>query len=219
MSVGNNISAPGGSFVRHEKLYDQTQNLLISNRQLTYPAPLESLPPSPKSSQYTPGIFFKIGFEYRLSKSFGIGSTVAMTNLFAKRSLFFIDPREGKAFASPLNFTDDFQLALTSFTADLYYHFFDMGNFKPFAGVHSGIVFAQGIAHQSFQLAIDRQDEEIHNGRGYVYGASLSANIFFHEQFGIRPEFIFMRYDFTADEFSSRSYHNVFFNIGFFVNY
>ncbi|WP_017850164.1 hypothetical protein [Leptospira interrogans] len=219
VSVGNNLSTPNGSFVRHEKLFDQTQSLLMTNRQITYLPPYDTISTTPKSAQYTAGGFFKLGFEYLLSNSFGIGSTLGVTNLWSKRMNLILDPRDGRTYFSPINNKDGFQLALTSVTVDFYYHFLEIGKFKPFVAIHTGMVFVDGIAHQGYQLAKDRQDETIHNGRGIVYGTTLGANFFFNKLVGVRPEIIYLKYDFKADEFASRSYNNVFFNIGLFFYY
>jgi len=216
-TAGPNLSAPNGSFIRHEKLFDETQNLMIMSGQLKNGAPFENMPTIPKSAQYEAGGLFMMGFEQKLSKYLGLGSSLSVTNVWAKRLNLFRDPRDGNVYVFPyIRIKDDFVMALSALTADVYFHFFEFNKFKPFMSFRTGPVFASGNAHHGFTLAVDREDESIHNGRGIVYGSSLGSNIFFTPNFGLRPEIFYLRYDFQADEFSNRSYYNVFLNIGFF---
>ena len=215
--AGLDLSAPNGSFIRHEKLYDKTQYWQIISKQINYIEPFSTLLPTAKSGPYTTGGLFGIGMEYAVNNLLGIGSSLSTTGVWAKRIQTYRDPRNGKLYLLPLGTSDERQLSLQAITLDLTYHVLDSVKFDPYISFRAGPTFASGIAHYGYEKDIDKMDEEIHNGRGIATGAGIGMNFYFSPKGGMKVEAAYMRYDFQADEFSRRSYYNIFINIGFFI--
>jgi len=217
LSGGAALSPPEGSFIRHEQIYDDTLNLQIILGQVRNIEPLSSAPPLVKSSQYESGGIFGFSFEYALFNHFGIGASIMATEVWSSRPHTIQDPRDGKYYLLPFGQHEELQLSLGAAVLDFNYHLLNAKKFDPFLTVHGGPAFAHGIGHNSYIMDLYRQNNQIHNGRGFAYGASMGFNFYFNNEAGIRPEVKYLRYDFHSDEFSNRSYYNTFLSVGFFM--
>ncbi|MDH5657381.1 MAG: hypothetical protein OEZ34_15825, partial [Spirochaetia bacterium] len=215
--LGASLAPPDGSFIRHEKLYDETRNLEILQGQLGYIQPFESWVAVPSKNSYTSGGVFGFSFDYALSRFIGTGFSFFSTNVWAERHNTFRDPRDGRLYLIPFELDDDYQLGLSALSLDLGLHILPSKAVDPFIKFHGGPAFASGRAHQTFTKDFYKYNERIHNGRGFVYGASLGCNFYFDQRAAIQAEVKYLRYDFHADELSNRTFYNTFLSIGFLV--
>lgn len=209
--MGPALAAPGGSFIRHEKLYDRTLALAGQTGQLESGIP--PLPPIVFSSSYENGGLFGADFEYGLTSHVGAGLTLSVTNVFARRQ----DVLRGLSFSRQIlePFPEESTLlSVASLQLLFTLHPLPARRLDPYLAVRGGPAFASGEAHYGFHPDLTRANDAIHNGRGFSYGGGAGVNVYFNALLALNLELSYQFSSLRADQFGSRTSYNGYLTLG-----
>ena len=217
--IGGRSIAPSGSFIRHEKEYDELLALQIRNGD--YINPIRTITansnlPSSFDAEYTPGYSWQIELEYGTFSHFGFGFTVSQFSIEAKRQDVFLSGAN-----PPLVTPVPISTTLYNGTAAMgmaAFHPIEKSVFDPYVVVRAGMVGFNGQAHSSSLPDPNRLSNRIQNGLGMATGAGLGVNIHFTRVVGIKAEAFYHKQFLKSDNFPTRTLDTYTAQIGVVVN-
>ena len=216
--MGGTTLAPSGSYISHEKVYDQT----IQNKILTDQVN-QDLNPSYKGyyfqPNHTPGIARQFDFEYGWKDKIGMGFTIMQNSLEAVRqdvipgvaSYYkeYVDlvPRKRTIYrGNSMSFLATFHPLPKTF-------------FDPYVAFRAGIVGFTGEAHSGIYPDRFAYSNKVNNGIGGIVGLAGGLNIYFGRYSGLKTEVAYYNEYLKSDEFSTRTLNSYQAMIGFFLNF
>ncbi|MBX7059568.1 MAG: hypothetical protein K1X75_16005 [Leptospirales bacterium] len=208
---GPALAAPGGSFVRHEKLYDRTLRLGGQLGQVESAIP--SLPAIVFNSNYESGGLFAAELELGLNSHIGAGLTISVSNIFVRRQDVVRGLSITRQILEPVpTYTSLLSVASLQFLFSL--HPFPEQKFDPYLILRGGPAFASGKAHAGYSPDLTRANDTLQNGRGFSYGGGLGLNFYLHRNIALNLETSYQFSALKADQFNSRSVYNSYLTIG-----
>ncbi|MDX1960702.1 MAG: cell envelope integrity protein TolA [Leptospiraceae bacterium] len=216
--TGGSTIAPSGSFIQHEKNYDEVLQRRIYNKEIS-----QGIIDGPNGNgvffkpTYIPGVASQFDFEYGWKERFGIGFTLMQNSIDAKRQ----DVIPGASYFREIAELVPRQRTIyrgnsMSFLAT--YHPLPRTFFDPYLAARVGIVSFTGEAHSNIVNDRFAFSNQITNGIGGLFGVGAGLNIYLGRYFGIKTEVDYYREYLRADQFSTRTLNSYQFMIGFFVN-
>ncbi len=213
---GAPISAPTGSFISHEKSYDNYLLYQIQTNEIT--TDLLGQQARFYNPVYESGAMFIWDLEAALSDHFGAGATLLFSSVSSRRQ--DVLPWRDSSNRYIMNYPDERVLysegALLGFVS---YHPFSSSRFDPYVKLRAGITFAHGYSHQYTIPDPYIFESDLNNGRGSIYGASLGLNVYLNAYSAMTLEFSSIGRSISADQFSNRTLNNDYLSIGFTLGY
>lgn len=216
--MGGTTLAPSGSYISHEKVYDQTiQNKIISGQVN------EDVNPSYRGfyfqPSYNPGIARQFDFEYGWKDKIGFGFTVMQNSLEAVRQ---------DVIAGPISYNKEY-VDLSPRKRTLYkgnsmtflatFHPLPKTFFDPYVAFRAGVVGFTGEAHSGVFPDRYAYTNKVNNGIGGIVGLAGGLNIYFGRYTGLKTEVAYYNEYLKADQFSTRTLNSYQAMIGFFLNF
>ncbi len=221
--MGGPTLQAAGSFINHEKSYDQALRVqsLLGNVPIKL---LDATLPGPTFSfKYLPKTIGSMDYERGLFNHLGLGMNVYHFSLLSSRQ----DVKPGFRYSAAgyvrQDYVDPFPTENRLFQGtggllQVVLHPLTRNSIDPYLAVRAGFVGFSGTAHNGLTYDPTRVDYKIHNGVGYAGGAALGVNLFFGSRFGLKMETTFLRQALKSDLFSNRSLNTYHFQVGFFFN-
>ena len=217
--MGGTTLAPTGSYISHEKVYDERIQQKISTGSVNQGVYPPGTPGVYFQPSYNPGIARQFDFEYGWKDKVGLGFTVMQNSIEVVRQDVipgipagfkeFVDP-------APRNRTlykgNSMQFLAT-------YHPLPKTFFDPYLAFRAGVVTFTGEAHSGIDSNRFAYSNQVSNGIGGILGAAGGLNIYFGRYTGIKTEVGYYSEYLKADQFSTRSLNSYQAMIGFFLNF
>lgn len=217
--MGGTTLAPSGSYISHEKVYDEriqqkigtgaaNQGLYPNNSQGVYFQP-----------SYNPGIASQFDFEYGWRDKIGLGFTIMQNSIEAVRQ----DVIPGAASFSK-EYVDLIPRKRTIYQGNSMlflatYHPFPKTFFDPYVAFRGGVVGFSGEAHAGIEPNRFAYSNQVNNGIGGIVGFAGGLNIYFGRYTGLKTEVAYYNEYLKADQFSTRTLNSYQAMIGFFLNF
>ena len=169
--AGLSITNPTGSFIDHEKVYDER----LRDKILTgiVKRDIFGLPPRYIKPNYENYGMLNFGLDFGVTNNISAGMSLAHSSIYAKRA----DIQKEVLFTGQQILSQTTERRVYSeniFLFDLGYHFIPMNFFDPYVKLRAGLVDFRGEAHQYIDLNSEAGNKDsVTNGRGFVYGGSL----------------------------------------------
>ncbi len=209
--AGAPISAPSGSFISHEKGYDNYLLYQIQTGQIT--TDLLGQQARYYNPVYESGALFIWDLEAAMTDHFGAGVSMLFSSISTRRQ--DVLPWRDSSDQYIMNYPDERVLysegALLGF---LSYHPLTANRFDPYIKLRAGITFAHGYSHQYNIPDPYIFEADLNNGRGAIYGASLGINVYLNQYSALTLEFSSIGRSISADQFSNRTLNNDYLSVG-----
>ncbi|MEQ8352138.1 MAG: hypothetical protein RH862_11680 [Leptospiraceae bacterium] len=208
---GAPISAPSGSFISHEKSYDNYLLYQIEGGQIA--TDLLGQQARYYNPSYDSGAMFISDLEAAFARNFGGGVSFLFSSVSTRRQ--DVLPWKDSSDRYIMNYPEDRVLysegALLGF---LSYHPISESRFDPYIKLRAGITFVHGYSHQYTIPDPYTFETDINNGRGSIYGASLGVNVYLNQYSALTLEFTSIGRSISADQFSNRTLNNDYLSVG-----
>lgn len=220
--MGGSTLAPSGSFINHEKNYDNVLQYKVVNKEISqdyYPRGTigeqdQGLYFKPT---YTPGVASQFDFEYGWREKIGLGFTIMQNSMNAKRQDVIPGISYYKEYVEPFpRERTIYRGNSMSFLAT--YHPIPRNFFDPYIVGRAGVVSFTGEAHSGIFHDRFVYSNQITSGIGTIVGVGGGLNIYLGRYFGIKTEIDYYREYLRADQFSTRTLNSYQAMIGVFVN-
>ena len=220
--MGGSTLAPSGSFINHEKNYDEVLQYKIVNKQVNQDLPISNSQGGMQNGiyfkpTYIPGVASQFDFEYGWKEKIGLGFTIMQNSIDAKRQ----DVVPGISYFREVAEIVPIQRTIyrgNSMSFLSTYHPIPRNFFDPYIAGRVGVVSFTGEAHSGINHDRFAFTNQITNGIGGIVGVGAGLNIYLGRYFGIKTEIDYYREYLKADQFSTRTLNSYQAMIGIFVN-
>ncbi|TGL91040.1 hypothetical protein EHQ68_06095 [Leptospira congkakensis] len=220
--MGGGTLAPSGSFISHEKNYDNVLQYKVVRKEVGQ----EYYPQTANQGDgaglyfkptYTPGVASQFDFEYGWKEKIGFGFTVMQNSMKAKRQDVIPGLSYYKEIVDPVpRERTIYRGNSMSFLAT--YHPIPRNFFDPYLVARAGVVSFTGEAHSGITHDRFVYSNQITSGIGSILGVGAGLNIYLGRYFGIKAEVDYYREFLKADQFSMRTLNSYQAMVGVFVN-
>lgn len=208
--------APSGSFLQHEKVYDQRMRDSIATGAVQNALP--AIDVGYLQAEYVPEEIGQLDIEYGAWEHIGMGLSVFQYRIRAVRQDSFRTrdsyghmynpvPRERTIYQGN---------AVTMMTT---FHPISRRMLDPYLALRFGFVGFTGEANAGLEPDPYRTGNKLRNGLGSVVGGGLGVNIFLGRTMGIKAEASYNRKFLKSDVFDRRTLNSYHAQIGVFFNY
>lgn len=210
-SAGPSLSNPAGSYIKHEKLYDQRLRDKINIGTISrdeYGLPAYYVGPT-----YEQRGLFLFEYEQAITDHFGIGFSSGYSEINSRRqdiSRAYL--YTGSQILERRQLRDIYHEGFLTFSAA--WHFVSNSVWDPFIKVRGGVTFYGGDAHREIDLDYEQRVSGVSNGRGWIYGGGVGLLYHVRPEFAFSIEAIALERRLQADQFSSRSLASANLNVG-----
>jgi hypothetical protein len=217
--MGGTTLAPTGSYISHEKVYDERVQQKIgtgSVNQGVYPSGTQGVYFQPS---YNPGIASQFDFEYGWKDKIGLGFTIMQNSIEVVRQDVipgvpagfkeYVDPAPRKR---TLYKGNSMQFLAT-------FHPLPKTFFDPYLAFRGGVVGFTGEAHAGIDSNRFAFSNQVNNGIGGIMGLAGGLNIYFGRYSGLKTEVGYYSEYLKADQFSTRTLNSYQAMIGVFLNF
>ncbi|EOQ88488.1 hypothetical protein LEP1GSC202_2258 [Leptospira yanagawae serovar Saopaulo str. Sao Paulo = ATCC 700523] len=220
--MGGGTLAPSGTFISHEKNYDNVLQYKVVNKEVSQDYYNQGNIRNEQSGlyfkpTYTPGVASQFDFEYGWKEKIGLGFTVMQNSMNAKRQ----DVIPGISYYK--EYVDPFPRERTIYRGNSMsflatYHPIPRNFFDPYLAARAGVVSFTGEAHSGITHDRFVYSNQITSGIGGIVGVGAGLNIYLGRYFGIKAEVDYYREFLKSDQFSMRTLNSYQAMIGVFVN-
>ncbi|TGL72131.1 hypothetical protein [Leptospira jelokensis] len=220
--MGGGTLAPSGTFISHEKNYDNVLQYKVVNKEVSQDYYNQGNIRNEESGlyfkpTYTPGVASQFDFEYGWKEKIGLGFTVMQNSMKAKRQ----DVIPGISYYK--EYVDPFPRERTIYRGNSMsflatYHPIPRNFFDPYLAARAGVVSFTGEAHSGITHDRFVYSNQITSGIGGIVGVGAGLNIYLGRYFGIKAEVDYYREFLKSDQFSMRTLNSYQAMVGVFVN-
>jgi len=214
--IGGKTIAPGGSYLKHEKVYDERirDNIVSGNYQSVVPVNENRY----FQAEYIPKGIGQMDLEYGSWEHFGTGISAFQYSIDTIRQ----DAIPGSSLDNVRYETVPVVRNLfkgNAITMLLTYHPVSRKILDPYLAFRAGFVGFSGEAHSALEYNPYRKSNKVRNGIGKVLGGGVGMNVFMGRTYGIKIEGSYYKNYLKADMFDNRILNSYHAQIGLFMNY
>lgn len=221
--TGGLTASAGGSYIRHEKKYEDTQRFLLASGLMD--PPVLSFLARPYHFEQSNNPTGQFSIEYGYGDHLGLGVTVLYFSIGAERQeiipVLMVSSETGLPeqiyMLEPL-LTEKTLYQGTSVLFQMVFHPFPGRLLDPFAAFRLGPGGFSGNAHRDLRYDPWRYDTRLENGNSRVIGVALGLNFYLGKSMGIIAEAAAYRQLLQSNVFSFRGLTTSHIQFGFFLN-
>lgn len=221
--LGGLTASAGGSYIDHEKKYEDAQRFLLASGLMD--PPVLSFLARPYHFEQQNNASGQFSIEYGYGEHLGLGVTVLHFSIGAERQeiipVLMLSPQTGlpeQIYMLEPILTEKTLYMGTSVLFQMVYHPFSGQLLDPYVAVRLGPGGFTGNAHRDLRYDPWRYDTRLENGTSRVAGAALGLNFYLGKSTGIIAEASVYRQLLQSNVFSFRGLTTSHIQVGFFLN-